>query len=71
MAAVELVRDRDSRTPFPSNAQMPERVRDAALDRGIIIRASGSNVVICPPLIIDESDLDRLVATIDEAIASL
>ncbi len=71
MAAIELVRDRDTRKPFAASTKIPERVRDAALERGIIIRASGDNVVVCPPLIIREKDLDRMVDTIDEAIASL
>ncbi len=71
MAAVELVRDRESRAPFPPKAKMPERVRDAALDRGIIIRASGDNIVVCPPLIITERDLDRLIDTIDDALEAL
>ncbi len=71
MAAIELVRDKESRRPFAPSQRMPERVRDAALERGIIIRASGDNVVICPPLVIEESDLDRMIDAIDDAIGAL
>ena len=62
MAAIDMTKDR---------AITPEQVRDAALDRGIIIRASGDAVVVCPPLIIAETDLDRLVDAVSDAISDV
>jgi len=71
MAAIELVRDRDAKQPFAAALRVPERVRAAALRRGAIIRASGDIVALCPPLIIGERDLDRLLAIVEEAIAEV
>jgi adenosylmethionine-8-amino-7-oxononanoate aminotransferase len=71
MAALELVRDRAARTPFAPALRVPERVRAAALRRGAIIRASGDIVALCPPLVIGERDLDRLVGIVDAAIAEV
>ena len=62
MAAIEIA---------DSNRGEAAAVRDLALERGIIVRASGNNVVLCPPLVIEEKDLDRIVETIDDAITAL
>ncbi len=59
MAAVELAVD------GPVGA---ERVRDHALEQGVIIRASGDNVVVCPPLIATDREIDRIVDTIAGAL---
>jgi putrescine---pyruvate transaminase len=68
MAAVELVRDRETKAPFPADLGVAPRVRAAALARGVILRASGDVVAICPPLIIEKKEIDRLVAVLDAAI---
>jgi adenosylmethionine-8-amino-7-oxononanoate aminotransferase len=68
MAAIELVRDRATKTPFPPELAIASQVRSAALTRGIIVRMSGDIVAICPPLIIKEKEIDLLVSVLDEAI---
>jgi putrescine aminotransferase len=68
MAAIELVRDRETKAPFPPDLAVATRVRAAALARGVIIRASGDVLALCPPLIIKEKEIDRLVSVVDEAI---
>ncbi len=68
MGAVELVRNRDTKATFPEAWNVAGRVRDAALARGIILRASGDTVVVCPPLIVEPEELDTLVAVLDESI---
>jgi putrescine aminotransferase len=47
-------------------------VRDAMLDRGVISRYLGTSVVaFCPPLVIDDADLDRCVEALHDALQSL
>ena len=67
MAAMELVRDQDSRESLPSNLNVAARIRSAALARGVIVRASADTVVVCPPLIITREQIDHLVTVLDEA----
>jgi putrescine aminotransferase len=69
MAAVELVRDQESREAAP--AEFTARVRSMGLSRGVIVRASGNILALCPPLIIKEREIDRLVAALDEAIEAV
>jgi adenosylmethionine-8-amino-7-oxononanoate aminotransferase len=71
MGADEFVRDRESKAPFPPEARVAFRVRDAALARGVIVRASGDVVAVCPPLIIKEEQIDQLVAVLDASIAEV
>jgi 4-aminobutyrate aminotransferase-like enzyme len=62
---VELVLDREARTPAPRQASyIVNRIRD----RGILLSTDGPdhNVLkIKPPLVFDEQDADRLVAELD------
>jgi putrescine---pyruvate transaminase len=68
MAAIELVRDRASKEPFPASLSVPVRIRSAARARGVIVRASADTVVVCPPLIITPKEIDQIVTTLDAAI---
>jgi putrescine aminotransferase len=71
MAAVELVRDKAAREPFPPEARVASRVRAAALRRGVILRAGADLIVICPPLIVTREEIDLIVRVLGEAIAEV
>jgi putrescine aminotransferase len=46
-------------------------VRDAMLERGVISRFLGPSVVaLCPPLVIDDADLDRCIEALHDALQS-
>ena len=44
------------------------RVYDEARARGAYLRPLGDTVYVCPPLTIDDADLDRLLAILEESI---
>jgi adenosylmethionine-8-amino-7-oxononanoate aminotransferase len=69
MAAIELVRDKATREPFPAEARIPARIRAAALARGVIVRHGADAVVVCPPLIVTRPQIDEIVCVLGEAIA--
>ena len=47
-------------------------VRDAMLDHGVIARPIGTGTVsFCPPLVIEDSDIDRCVEALDAALTSV
>ncbi|RYG92808.1 aspartate aminotransferase family protein [Loktanella sp. IMCC34160] len=57
MFGVEIVSDRDARTPDPTRA---ERIYYACLEQGLSFKISAGNVLtLSPPLTIDRADLDR------------
>jgi putrescine---pyruvate transaminase len=46
-------------------------VRQGLFERGVIARPLGDDVIaFCPPLVIDEDDMDRCVAALAEAVAA-
>jgi putrescine aminotransferase len=68
MGAVELVRDRSTKEPLAADLEVAQRIRSHALSHGVIVRASLETVVVCPPLIIERADIDRLIGALDAAI---
>ncbi|MGI9334715.1 MAG: aminotransferase [Gammaproteobacteria bacterium] len=70
MGALEMVADKQSKAPFDSSLQVSERVAGQALRNGLVCRPLGQAVVLAPPFIIDEQQLDELFSilrrTLDE-----
>ena len=83
MVALELVRERDSKTPFAPEARLHARVKQIALDGGLACYPSGGcveglrgdHVLLAPPFIISAAQVgeiaDKLRVAVDRAIASL
>ena len=46
------------------------RVYDEARKRGAYVRPMGNTVYVCPPLTIEDADLDALLAIVEESIAA-
>jgi putrescine aminotransferase len=68
MRALELVSDRARKTAAPKD--VVQRVQDVAYEAGVMIRTSGSNVIISPPLVITAADVDRILAALDAALTA-
>jgi putrescine---pyruvate transaminase len=71
MAAVELVRDKAAREPFPPEDKVPQRVRSAALRRGVILRPGADLIAICPPLVVTRQQIDVIARVLGEAITEV
>ncbi|MBZ9668477.1 aspartate aminotransferase family protein [Mesorhizobium sp. ES1-3] len=62
LAAVELVTDKQKKTPLPASAMPARRVFDRAWDNGLIIRAFAHGVLgYAPPLCCTDSDIDAII----------
>ncbi len=71
MAAIEIVRDRERREPFPAELGVPLRVRQKTLERGVIVRASGDLIVLCPPFVVTPEQIDEIIGALDGALAEV
>ena len=69
IAAVELVADKATRTPFPSADRRGLRVYLNGLKRGVVLRPLGDVIYFMPPYVVDETQLDLLVDAAIEGIA--
>ena len=58
MAALELVSDRASKKPL--DKKVMAAVADGAYEAGIMIRVSGNNIILSPPLVITSADVVRI-----------
>lgn len=73
---VELVADRESKSPFPAGDKISARIKTAALSRGLICYpgsgtadgVNGDHILIAPPFIATEQHLDELVESLTAAI---
>lgn len=62
LAAIELVIDKEKKTPLPHAADPSRRIFDRAWDNGLIIRAFTQGVIgFAPPLCCTESEIDAIV----------
>jgi adenosylmethionine-8-amino-7-oxononanoate aminotransferase len=64
IGAVELVADKATKAPFPSDRLVGSKVCRRARDFGLLIRPLGDAIVIMPPLAISLEQLDRMLAAI-------
>jgi taurine--2-oxoglutarate transaminase len=69
--AIELVRDRKTREPMaPFNGKSPEmtQLREKLLEKGLYLYTHWNNLLIIPPLIITEKELNDGLSIIDQAL---
>jgi putrescine---pyruvate transaminase len=73
LAAIELVVDKERKTPLPAAAEPARRVFDRAWSNGLVIRAFPTGVLgYAPPLCCTDDDIDaileRTVRTLDQTL---
>jgi 4-aminobutyrate--pyruvate transaminase len=72
LGGVEIAADRTNRKPFPSELAVPAWIQECALKKGLIVRAVFNSLALCPPLIIEEHELqiifEKLKLCLDEAL---
>jgi adenosylmethionine-8-amino-7-oxononanoate aminotransferase len=71
IAGIELVADRATRAPFPTEKRVGARVCRRARDRGVLLRPLGDVIVVMPPLAMDESVLDVLLDVIYDCVSEI
>lgn len=68
MVGIELVQDRQSKEPFESSLLIGNRVCQAAVERGVWVRPLGDVVILMPPLVSSDQELDLLAEVVIQAI---
>ncbi|MFD1198032.1 aspartate aminotransferase family protein [Brucella gallinifaecis] len=74
LAAIELVTDKDKKTPLPAAVDPARRIFDRAWDNGLVIRAFANGVLgYAPPLCCTDDDIDAIIErtriTLDQTLA--
>ena len=69
LLGLEFVEDRDTRTHFPGEAGLADRLNQAFTAEGLILRtASGETLSMGPPLCTSTADVEDIVDRLDRAI---
>jgi 4-aminobutyrate--pyruvate transaminase len=68
LVGMELVRDKATREAFDPAEKVGLRAEQHCLRHGIITRAIGDRLAICPPLIIEEGHIDEIALALTKAI---
>ena len=68
IGALELVKDKASKEKFDDNGRAGATCRDIAAANGLIMRAVGDSMILCPPLIISLSQIDEMMEKIGTSL---
>jgi adenosylmethionine-8-amino-7-oxononanoate aminotransferase len=79
LIGVEFVKNKTSREPFPSSDNVAERIRQAALQEGVLTYATqgcvdglrGDHILLAPPFILSAEESKRIAAAIHSALAAV
>ncbi|WP_212003978.1 aspartate aminotransferase family protein [Chitinophaga sp. HK235] len=73
---IELVQDRETKEPFPKELLLSKKIGERSIQKGVVLypgRGSvdgvlGDHIMITPPFIIDEEQLETIVSTVKDCI---
>jgi adenosylmethionine-8-amino-7-oxononanoate aminotransferase len=79
MVGVELVKNRESKEPFPPAWQVAKQIGAATLDRGLVSYpgsgtvdgAAGDHLLYAPPLTIATAQIDEVVQILDDSLSAV
>ncbi|WP_417450232.1 aminotransferase [Kordiimonas sp.] len=61
LGGIELVDDKASKQPFDPALDVGFKCREHSFNNGLIMRAVGDAMILCPPLVISNTEIDELV----------
>jgi putrescine---pyruvate transaminase len=67
MCAIEFVKDRETKQPFPSDEPVVSRIHEQAQMRGLISRTRGDVFVLAPPFVTPDDLVDRIAEILKAA----
>jgi 4-aminobutyrate--pyruvate transaminase len=68
VAGLELVADKAARRNFPVKRMVAASIVGMAEQEGLIVRAIGETIAICPPLVMTEAEVDELFDKLTRAL---
>jgi adenosylmethionine-8-amino-7-oxononanoate aminotransferase len=71
MVCLEFVRDKKTKEPMPYEWDVGNRIIQHAMPRGLLVRPMGHLVVLSPPLVISEAQIDEAAAILRDSVKAL
>ena len=66
MTGVEIVSDRDGKVP--ASPEMMKRIHKATYEAGAMVRVGGNNIMMSPPLVVTEAEIDRVLSALEAGL---
>ncbi len=71
MVGIELVKNKETRAPFPLTARIGHKVAMECRKQGLLIRPIGNVLALIPPLSIVESELRSIISIIQKSLGAI
>ncbi|OIQ41920.1 MAG: aspartate aminotransferase family protein [Roseobacter sp. MedPE-SWde] len=71
MLAVDLMADPKTKKPFPISTQAGGKVFKSCVDQGVIVRPVGDKIILSPPLVISNQEIDQVLSCLRSGINDL
>ena len=68
IAALEIVKNKDKKENFDPYGRVGKQIAEICQKNGLIVRAIGDVIAICPPLIITEEQLDEMFDILEASL---
>ncbi len=68
VGALELAPDKSGKTMFSSPGKVGARASQELVERGVILRAIGDTLAVCPPMIITADEIDEMFEPVEAAL---
>jgi putrescine---pyruvate transaminase len=68
LAAIELVADKKTRAFFPKDRDVGTHCRNYCFSSGLVMRAIRDTMVVAPPLVVTEPEVEEIIALAKDAI---
>ncbi|WP_120632765.1 aminotransferase class III-fold pyridoxal phosphate-dependent enzyme [Ruegeria sp. EL01] len=69
MTAIEMVSDRATKKPI--DGPTAQKVQDVAYENGAMVRVSGPNLILSPPLVLTEQDASTILTALDAGFSAV
>jgi adenosylmethionine-8-amino-7-oxononanoate aminotransferase len=71
LVGMEMVQDRTTKTMFRSKNAVVPKLKEKAMERGLITRGSPHVWHLCPPLIVTKAEIDEIIDIVDDCMQEL
>jgi adenosylmethionine-8-amino-7-oxononanoate aminotransferase len=71
MAAVEIVKDKDTREEFDPSEKVGARIHERAMERGMFSRMRDDVFCLAPPIITSEAEVDKIIDIVSGSITDV
>ncbi|MDR9179787.1 aminotransferase class III-fold pyridoxal phosphate-dependent enzyme [Burkholderia multivorans] len=71
MLALDLVADKTTREPIDPLSGYANAVAEVAREHGVLVRPVGTKIILSPPLVIEQPELDRIVDALAAGFAAV